>query len=119
MAIVKTTSQETGNSAPNGKQIEKPVNSTKTVVKPASRAAARTARPVVNRPGGVQTAPKPTGAFFSEMGVELRKVVWPTWDEVRDGTIVTVLLLLVFGAYIFGLDSMFAWFFARMGFYSQ
>ncbi len=79
----------------------------------------RSARPVVNRPGGVQTAPKPTGAFFSEMGVELRKVVWPTWDEVRNGTIVTVLLLLAFGTYIFGLDSLFAWFFGRLGFYSQ
>ncbi len=117
MAIVKTTPKETGNTAPNGKQ---PVNTEKAVAKgPGARTAPRSVRPVVNRPGGVQTAPKPTGAFFSEMGTELRKVVWPTWDEVRNGTIVTVLLLLAFGTYIFGLDSMFAWFFQRLGFYSQ
>ncbi len=116
MAIVKTTPKETGNTAPNGKQ---PVNIEKAVAKAPARNAPRSVRPVVNRPGGVQTAPKPTGAFFSEMGVELRKVVWPTWDEVRNGTIVTVLLLLAFGTYIFGLDSLFAWLFGRLGFYSQ
>ena len=111
MAIVKTTPKETGSSAPNGKT---PPSTKPVVATPTNRAAVR---PSPTR-GGVQTAPKPSRAFISDTIAELKKVVWPSVDDVRSGTIVTILLLIVFGAYIFGLDAFFAWLFESLDLYS-
>jgi len=49
-------------------------------------------------PRGPVSAPRPEkgGNYFAEVVAELRKVVWPTWNELRRMTgivIVTVILL--------------------------
>jgi len=84
MAIVRTTKEETP-------MAGAPVKKT------AARGAS--ARPLPQR------APaKPSGQFINETQAELRRVVWPTRDEVRAGTIVTVLMLAFFALYVSGLD---------------
>jgi len=42
--------------------------------------------------------------FFKEVRAELKKVTWPTREQVIKLTIVVVVISLVFGIYIGGLD---------------
>lgn len=51
--------------------------------------------------GGLWAAPKPR-TFGIEVVEETRKVVWPSWPEVRDGTLVVTVTAVVF-AVILGL----------------
>jgi preprotein translocase subunit SecE len=43
-------------------------------------------------------------AFFSEVRSELRKVAWPTRQEVINSTIVVLIAVVVMTALIFGFD---------------
>jgi preprotein translocase subunit SecE len=45
--------------------------------------------------------------FFSEVKAELLKVTWPTKDEVIRLTTVVVILSLIVGAFVGGLDFIF------------
>jgi len=85
MAIVRTTKEETPMTGAPGK-------------KPAGARGA-TARPVPQR-----ASAKPSGQFINETQAELRRVVWPSRDEVRAGTIVTIMMLVFFALYVSGLD---------------
>ena len=59
--------------------------------------AARTAKAA--RVGPVQ--------YLGEVRDEMRKVAWPKWPEVRRFSIIVLVTVLVYMAYIFGLDSLF------------
>jgi len=48
------------------------------------------------------------GQFLAEVKVELGKVVWPSYEEWVGSTIVVLLLVLVFGIYLGGLDFIFS-----------
>ena len=116
MAVIKTTPKTAGTTG----GANRPVETTSVAKAPASTRPGGTG--VATRSGvsrAPQSAPKPSRAFLADTQTELRRVVWPTREEVRSGTIVTVLLLLVFGAYVFGLDSFFAWLFNSLGLYSD
>jgi preprotein translocase subunit SecE len=43
-------------------------------------------------------------AFFSEVRGELRKVAWPTRQEVVNSTIVVLIAIIVMASLIFGFD---------------
>lgn len=72
-----------------------------------------------NRIGGpsVRQGVKPTDSktFLNDTAAELRRVVWPTRDEVRSGVIVTVGLLVFFSLYIFGIDKLIGAIFTLLG----
>ena len=110
MAIVKTTTRETGKSGSAGESTETaaPLDRTKSVVRQGGRPSARPTRTpgVINRPQ--QGTSKPAGPkdFVSDTVTELKRVVWPTKEERVSGTIVTIGLLLFFALYIAGLDSL-------------
>ena len=38
---------------------------------------------------------------------ELKKIVWPTWDQVVKNTFVVIVVVLIVALIIFGLDSLF------------
>jgi preprotein translocase subunit SecE len=44
--------------------------------------------------------------FISDVRIELRKVTWPTLDEVRQSTIAVMITSLVIAAFIFGIDHL-------------
>lgn len=123
MAIVRTTSKETNTaggtppeSNPSGNALApKPLDRTKSVVNSGSVAVRPAPRAGTRAP--VQSSAPRSGTFLQETRAELQKVVWPTREDVRAGTIVTILLLIVFGAYIFGLDAFFSWLFHALGLY--
>jgi preprotein translocase subunit SecE len=47
-------------------------------------------------------------SFFSEVRSELKKVTWPSLQEVRSTTIVVVATTFFFGFYLWGLDLAFS-----------
>ncbi len=53
-------------------------------------------------PRGPVTPPRPEkgGNYFAEVVAELRKVVWPTWDELRRMTGVVILTVILLAAII-------------------
>ena len=89
-----------------------PADRTKSAVAGRNTAASLAGRaPATPRVPGVRTGaaqqqsgPTDAKSFINDTQAELKRVVWPTQDEVRNGTIVTVGLLIFFAAYIWGLD---------------
>jgi preprotein translocase subunit SecE len=47
--------------------------------------------------------------FLGEVKAELKKVTWPSKDEVRGTTIVVVATTFFFGFYLYGMDLGFSW----------
>jgi len=45
--------------------------------------------------------------WFREMKSELKKVVWPTWNQVRKNTTVVIVAVLVVGVFIVVFDVLF------------
>ncbi len=46
--------------------------------------------------------------YFDETVVELKKVTWPSKDEVRGSTIVVIITSIVLSAFVFGVDRLLA-----------
>jgi preprotein translocase subunit SecE len=53
-------------------------------------------------------------AFFGEVRSELKKVTWPSRQEVQTTTVVVIVTTVVFGFYLFGLDLVFSWVFRHV-----
>jgi len=47
-------------------------------------------------------------SFLSEVRAELKKVTWPSRDEVYQTTIIVVVTTVFFGFYLWGLDLIFS-----------
>jgi len=45
--------------------------------------------------------------FFKECGAELRKVVWPTREDVSSSVVVVLVSTAIIAAILFGLDFIF------------
>ena len=110
MAIVKTTTRDTGKGGGSGETTETtvPIDRTKSVVRQGGRPATRPTRSpgVIQRPQQGTSKPASPKDFVNDTITELKRVVWPTKEERISGTIVTIGLLLFFALYIAGLDSL-------------
>jgi len=58
----------------------------------------------VQKPAISNVAP---GRFIREVVAELKKVTWPTRDETVKLTVVVIVISILVGAFIGGLDSLF------------
>ena len=47
--------------------------------------------------------------LFREIKVELKKVVWPTWDQIKNNTVVVLACVIFIGIIIWVLDAVFGW----------
>ena len=45
--------------------------------------------------------------YLREVRAEMRKVAWPTWPEVRKYSVVVLVTVVIFTAYVGGLDYVF------------
>jgi preprotein translocase subunit SecE len=52
---------------------------------------------------------KETGTFIEECWVELQKVTWPDWDQLRSATIVVVMFTIVISLVIWMMDKFSGW----------
>ena len=48
-------------------------------------------------------------AFLREVKAELKKVTWPSKNEVYSTTVVVILATFFFGFYLFFMDIIFSW----------
>jgi preprotein translocase subunit SecE len=48
-------------------------------------------------------------AYIREVRVEVRKVSWPTWEDLRRSTVVIIIIVLIVGAIIGFMDLVFQW----------
>jgi preprotein translocase subunit SecE len=48
--------------------------------------------------------PRRFRAFLHEVRLEVMKVTWPTWDDVKATTVVVIITVFVFGLYLFLID---------------
>ena len=46
--------------------------------------------------------------YVKESIQELKKVTWPTWEELKGSTLVVMLFSVIMGLYIAGLDFVFS-----------
>jgi preprotein translocase subunit SecE len=49
------------------------------------------------------------GSFLREVRSEIKKVTWPSRNEVYNTTIVVIFATLFFGFYLFFMDVIFSW----------
>lgn len=47
--------------------------------------------------------------YIKEVIQELKKVTWPTWEELKGSTMVVIIFSLIMGSYIAGLDFGLSW----------
>ena len=52
---------------------------------------------------------KETGTFIEECWVELQKVTWPDWAQLRSATIVVVMFTIVISLVIWMMDKFSGW----------
>ncbi|CAB4365741.1 MAG: preprotein translocase subunit SecE [Actinobacteria bacterium] len=45
--------------------------------------------------------------YLREVRDEMRKVAWPKWPEIRRFSLIVLVTVVLYTAYIFGLDSLF------------
>jgi preprotein translocase subunit SecE len=49
-----------------------------------------------------------TAQFLRDVRAEMRRVSWPTANEVRNTTIITLIAVIFFALYLFGVDRIWA-----------
>lgn len=57
---------------------------------------------------------KRIGPFLKEVRAEMKKVTWPSKNEVYSTTIVVIIATLFFGFYLFFMDLIFSWVISRI-----
>ena len=45
--------------------------------------------------------------YLREVRDEMRKVAWPKWPEVRRFSLIVLTTVIIYTAFVFGLDSLF------------
>ena len=63
--------------------------------------------PVSKFSGGIVGQWKEFTQFLSDVRAEMRKVVTPTWKEVKSTTVVVIITVGLFGAFFFVVDTIF------------
>ncbi|MDO4341928.1 MAG: preprotein translocase subunit SecE [bacterium] len=51
----------------------------------------------------------PKKTYGEEIKAELKKVKWPTKQEMLKYSIAVIVFIVIFGLYFYGLDAFFAW----------
>lgn len=46
--------------------------------------------------------------FLKEVRIEMSKVTWPSWDELKGSTILVMILSVFFAVYLFFIDNVLA-----------
>jgi preprotein translocase subunit SecE len=57
---------------------------------------------------------KRIGPFLREVRAEMKKVTWPSRNEVYSTTIVVIISTLFFGFYLYFMDLIFSWAISRI-----
>jgi preprotein translocase subunit SecE len=58
---------------------------------------------------------KRMGAYLREVRGEMKKVTWPSKDDMIKTTLAVIVISLFFGVYLFGVDFIFSRIFRQIG----
>lgn len=47
--------------------------------------------------------------YIKEVVEQLKKVTWPTWDELKGSTMVVVVFSVIMSLYVWGVDMVLTW----------
>jgi preprotein translocase subunit SecE len=47
--------------------------------------------------------------YLKDVVAELKKVTWPTWDELKGATVAVILFSVISSLYVLGVDSILLW----------
>lgn len=62
------------------------------------------------KPSKTKAVKKVKKSFIDEVKDEMKKVRWPDKEEMTKYSLATLIFIVIFGLYFFGLDAIFAWF---------
>ncbi len=82
---------------------------TKTAIERSEERSAKRQEPgaLAEFGGGAMNKWQEFTRFLSDVRAEMRKVVAPTWKEVKSTTAVVIVAVFIFGAYFFVIDGLF------------
>jgi preprotein translocase subunit SecE len=82
---------------------------TKTVIERGEERSAKRQEPgaLAEFGGGAMSKWSEFTGFLRDVRAEMRKVVTPTWNEVKTTTSVVIIAVFIFGAYFFTVDGIF------------
>jgi preprotein translocase subunit SecE len=98
--------------APAAEPAPESVSSTETAGDRAARSArageGAGGRPARGAKGAQAGALERAGQFWRNVRAELRRVTWPTVKEVQKTTLITIIAVIFFAAYLWGVDRILA-----------
>lgn len=47
--------------------------------------------------------------YLKEVVEQLKKVTWPTWEELKGSTVVVIVFSVIMALYLFGIDTTLTW----------
>ena len=56
-------------------------------------------------PGGQQSWPSRVAQYFRDVRAEMKRVSWPSVNEVKNTTIITLVAVIFFAVYLFAIDQ--------------
>ncbi len=59
-------------------------------------------------PAGLRLGPLQVKNYFEELQLEMRRVTWPSWKQVRATTLVVIIAVFAFAAYFAVVDQVVA-----------
>lgn len=80
-------------------------NDISSAVPESAPVARRERKPTAQRSAGFLTR---LSQFLHDTRAEMRRVSWPTMTEVRNTTIITLIAVIFFALYLFGVDRVWA-----------
>lgn len=87
-------------------KLEKKTNEKQKVTKKETKKVKKSLFKKSNKPKKEKKQKTP---FLKEVKSELKKVKWPTKAEMLKYSTATLLFVVIFGAYFYGIDALFAW----------
>jgi preprotein translocase subunit SecE len=66
-------------------------------------------KPAGKKKGGPKKQRITVKQFLTEVQAEMKKVTWPTRQEVTSYTVVVLIVTTFVGAFVWGLDQLFSW----------
>ncbi len=66
-------------------------------------------KPAGKKKGGPKKKRITVKQFLTEVQAEMKKVTWPTRQEVTSYTVVVLIVTTFVGAFVWGLDQFFSW----------
>jgi preprotein translocase subunit SecE len=58
-------------------------------------------------PGDQKNFKEKSLGFFSDVAREMKKVSWPTREQLQDATVITLALCFIMSLFVFGVDKIF------------